>query len=48
LSLESLEAGFWIDMMLAQCRTSESLAVPPGVKVSQMSGNGFIWYGRSH
>jgi hypothetical protein len=48
LSLESLEAGFWIDRMLAQCRTSESLAVPPGVKVSQMSGNGFIWYGRSH
>jgi hypothetical protein len=48
LSLESLEAGFWIDRMLAQCRTSGSFTVPPGVQVSQMNGNGFIWYGRFH
>jgi len=44
LSLEALESGFWIDKMLAQCRTGEAIAVPSGVNVALMPGNGFFWY----
>jgi len=44
LSLEALESGFWIDKMLATCRTGESIAVPSGVNVAWMTGNGFFWY----
>jgi hypothetical protein len=48
LSLESLESGFWIDNMLAQCRTGEAIAVPADVKVSYMRGDGFFWYGKAN
>jgi hypothetical protein len=32
--------------MLAQCRTGEAIAVPPGVNIAWMTGNGFFWYGK--
>jgi hypothetical protein len=48
LSLESLESGFWIDKMLAQCRTGEAIAVPADVKVFYMRGDGFFWYGKAN
>jgi hypothetical protein len=50
LSIEALESGFWIDRMLAECRTGETIAVPPGVNVAWMAGSGFFWYdtGQDH
>ena len=50
LSLEALEAGFWIDNMLVVCRTGTTLALPTGASTSSMSGNGFTWYdtGQEH
>jgi hypothetical protein len=47
VSIEALESGFWIDRMLAQCRTGEAIAVPPGVNIAWMTGNGFFWYGKA-
>jgi len=45
--LEALEPGFWIDKMLAQCRTGETIAMPPGGSAAYMNGDGFFWYGTS-
>jgi hypothetical protein len=33
--------------MLAQCRTGEAIAVPAGVNIAWMTGNGFFWYGKA-
>jgi len=50
LSIEALEAGFWIDNMMVACRTGTKLALPTGASTSSMSGNGFTWYdtGQEH
>jgi G8 domain len=44
LSIEALAAGFWIDDMLAVCRTGSDLALPPGASASSIPGHGFFWY----
>lgn len=50
LAIEALEAGFWIDNMLAVCRTGTALKLPPTASASSMSGSGFFWYdtGQEH
>mmetsp|Transcript_17779 Transcript_17779/g.35766 ORF Transcript_17779/g.35766 Transcript_17779/m.35766 type:complete len:1390 (-) Transcript_17779:60-4229(-) len=44
LSMEALEAGFWIDNILSVCRTGEPLALPPRARATRIKGNGFFWY----
>ena len=44
LSIEALEAGFWIDNLLVTCRTGEPLNLPPNGRANSMGGNGFAWY----
>ncbi len=44
LSIEALEAGFWIDNLLVTCRTGEPLNLPPKGRANSMGGNGFAWY----
>ena len=41
ISIQALESGFWIDNLLAQCRTGEPLALPPNSKARQIAGRGF-------
>ena len=50
LAIEALEAGFWIDNMLAVCRTGTALKLPTSAFASSMSGSGFFWYdtGQEH
>ena len=50
LSLESLSRGFWVKDLLAVCRTGEPIVMPPGTSISQVRGNGFVWYdtGQEH
>jgi hypothetical protein len=43
LSVEALSSGFWIDNMLAVCRTGESLGLPAGTKATRLEGSGFYW-----
>lgn len=43
LSLEALEAGVWIDRLLATCRTGEDLAMPREAVASYVRGSGFVW-----
>jgi hypothetical protein len=44
LSVEALAAGFWIDNMLAVCRTGHSIALPSGASAASIAANGFVWY----
>jgi hypothetical protein len=44
LSIEALEAGFWIDNMLVNCRSGEPLNLPPGATANYIPANGFGWY----
>ena len=44
LSIEALASGFWIDNMLAVCRTGHSIALPSGASAAGISANGFVWY----
>jgi hypothetical protein len=50
LAIESLNDGFWIDSMLAVCRTGTAIALPPGASAVNIKGNGFFWYdtGQEH
>ena len=50
LSLEALEAGFWIDNMLASCRSGEPISFPAGASANMMAADGFGWYdtGQEH
>jgi hypothetical protein len=50
LSIEALAAGFWIDNMLAVCRTGTPIVLPTGASASFIAGNGFFWYdtGQQH
>jgi hypothetical protein len=49
LALEALTAGFWIDNMVATCRTGEVLALPVQ-RADWVRGDGFVWYdtGQEH
>jgi hypothetical protein len=49
LSLEALEAGFWIANMVVACRTGEVLVLPVQ-RADLIPGNGFFWYdtGQEH
>lgn len=44
LPLEALEAGFWIDDMLANCRSGEPISFPAGASANMMAADGFGWY----
>ncbi len=44
LSIQALASGFWIDDVLAQCRTGEPLSLPPDVAATFLAGDGFGWY----
>jgi len=44
LSLESLSDGFWVNKLLAVCRTKTPLMVPNNANVKQIPGSGFTWY----
>ena len=50
LSIQALESGFWIDNMLAVCRSGEEIALPAAAEVNQVKGDGFVWYdtGQEH
>jgi len=50
LAIEALESGFWIDDMLAVCRSGEPLALPPNAGINRVQGTGFVWYdtGQAH
>ena len=50
LAIEALSYGFWIDNMLAVCRTGARLDMPKSGLVTSIPGNGFFWYdtGQSH
>ena len=43
LALEALAAGFWIDEMMATCRTGEILSLP-AQRADYINGDGFFWY----
>jgi len=49
LAIEALEAGFWMDDMLVECRSGEKLKMP-AQNANQIRGNGFFWYdtGQEH
>jgi G8 domain len=50
LSIEALEPGFWVDDMLVNCRSGESLVLPPGATAIYIGAYGFGWYdtGQEH
>jgi hypothetical protein len=43
-ALNALESGFWIDGVLAVCRTGEPIALPPKADVTLIKGDGLVWY----
>ena len=49
LALEALVAGFWIDQMVAVCRTGELLKLP-AQRADYLRADGFFWYdtGQEH
>lgn len=49
LAIEALVSGFWVDRLLAVCRTGEPLGMP-SVNADKMDANGFVWYdtGQDH
>ena len=49
LAIEALTAGFWIDNMLAECRSGEQLKMPYQ-RATNVRGDGFVWYdtGQEH
>jgi hypothetical protein len=44
LSINSLSPGFWLQNLLAVCRTGESIVFPVGGSATYMDGKGFYWY----
>lgn len=44
LAIESLSSGFWLNNMLAVCRTGTSLALPSPTTATKLEGSGFYWY----
>lgn len=44
LTLEALESGFWIDDLLAVCRSGTKLQLPPNADAPRLKGDGFFWY----
>ena len=46
--MESLSSGFWIDNLLAVCRTGEPITFSgdpkQGATPSKLKGDGFYWY----
>ena len=39
---------FWVDNMLAVCRTGEPIALPPSAATTRIPGNGFEWTNTEH
>jgi len=50
MALQALEAGFWIDNLLAVCRSGDPVSMSSWSDVSYMEGTGFQWYdtGQEH
>ena len=44
LSVEAFEKGVWIDNMLTVCRSGEEIARPTAAQMTQVRGDGFVWY----
>jgi hypothetical protein len=50
LAVAALESGFWIDQMLAVCRTGTAVALPANARITEIRGTGFVRYdtGQEH
>jgi len=44
LAVEALSGGFWMDELLASCRTGEEVVLPPAADLTSIKGDGFFWY----